>query len=329
MDNFYLINMIITLFRKNRFFFFGKKPKVCCLCFMALLLWPAVLVAQNGINMSNFTVNSGTLTFDISWKTADMPAEWSDSAWVFINYNDAGVLKHLPLGTGATLTATSAPGVARVIEVPGNTDGVWLVGNARSAGSFSATIKLISAIAEFSGACAYASNYPPVGEYISTTDVKFAGSPIYKIVLKNANGHLETRRSDSPFTIPPGYILQSFSDATGAPGTIKCMPPVITAHPQSQLSCKVMSTIKLSVTASGVGSTLSYQWKTGTGAGTNVGSDSSTYTGTVPALSDYWVVVTDSNNCTATSNKATITVFSSGIIGMKSICGSGAGRIGW
>ena len=168
-----------------------------------------------------------------------------------------------------------------------------------------------------------------MGEFISITDVKFTGTPIYKIVLKHIDGHEEIRRSDSPFTIPSGYTLQSFNDATGAPGTIKCMPPVITAHPQSLVSCKPMPNITLNVTALGSGSTLSYQWKTGTGVGTDVGSDSSTYTGIVPASTDYWVVVTDSNNCTTTSNKATITVFLIGIVGMKSICGSGAGRVGW
>jgi hypothetical protein len=321
--------MIITLFRKNRFSFFGKKSRGCCMCFVALLLWPAALMAQNGINISNFAMNSGTVTFDITWKTVDMPAVWSDSAWVFIDYNDAGVMKHLPLSAGATLTATSAPGVARVIEVPGNTDGVWVVGNARSAGSFSATVKLLNAIANFSGACAYASNYQPVGEFISTTDVKFTGSPTYKVVIEDTGGRTEIRRSDSPFTIPSGYTLKSFSDATGAPGIIKCMPPVITAHPRSQAFCKAMPTIMLSVTASGSGSMLSYQWKTGAGTGNNVGSDSNTYTGMVPAPTDYWVEVTDNNNCTTASNKATIMFFSSGIIGMKSVCGSGAGRIGW
>jgi hypothetical protein len=60
-----------------------------------------------------------------------------------------------------------------------------------------------------------------------------------------------------------------------------------------------------------------------------VGHNSDVYTGTVLSPADYWVVITDDKNCSTTSDKATITIFSTGLIGMKSICGDGAGKIGW
>jgi hypothetical protein len=72
-----------------------------------LLLGPAMLAAQNGVTVSGLTVNSGTVTFDVSWKNTGMPALWSDTVWVFVDYNNKGVMTRLPLLTGATLTATS------------------------------------------------------------------------------------------------------------------------------------------------------------------------------------------------------------------------------
>jgi uncharacterized protein (TIGR02145 family) len=154
---------------------------------------------------------------------------WSDTVWVFVDYNDAGTMKRLPLLPGATLTATSAPGVGRIIQYSENTKGVWVVGNAKSvdnsSGSFSATVKLHTATATVVGACAYASNYPPVGEYISATHLSFTGTPVYNLVLKNTENETIYRTSGADYDIPGGYTLASFTDATGAPRIIKCMPP--------------------------------------------------------------------------------------------------------
>ncbi|MDR0692399.1 MAG: hypothetical protein LBF69_05115 [Prevotellaceae bacterium] len=204
------------------------------LAFLFLLLWPFVLSAQNGVTVSNLEMDAGTVTFDVSWKKP-MPVEvWSDSVWVFVDYNDAGVMKRLPLSAGATLTATSAPGVGKVIKVSGNDRGVWVVGNAKTAssGSFSATVQLLTATAStggsesrpLHGACAYASNYPPVGEYISLTRLSFTGTPGYNIVLKNKENEMIYRTSGANFDILDGYTLVSFTDATGAPGLINCIP---------------------------------------------------------------------------------------------------------
>jgi hypothetical protein len=184
-----------------------------------------VLFAQNGVTVSNLAVSAGTVTFNVSWDKNTMPeALWSDSVWVFVDYNKNGVMERLLLSPGATLTATSAEDVGKVIEEEGNNQGMWVVGNARSAGTFSATVQLLTATAEVAGACAYASNYPPVGKYTSATEISFTGTPQYTIILKNSGGGTEIRKSDSPFTVPADYTVQSFTDKTGAPGTLSCMP---------------------------------------------------------------------------------------------------------
>jgi uncharacterized protein (TIGR02145 family) len=191
-----------------------------------MLCMPATLVAQNGVTVSNLAMGVGTVTFNISWNRNAMPELlWSDTVWVFVDYNNNGVMKRLPLSMGATLTATSAPGVGKVMPVDGNNQGVWVVGNARSAGSFSAIVKLLTVTAEVAGACAYASNYPPVGEYTSATEIAFTGTSEYDITIKkDIGGTMETRTSGSLFTVPNGYTLQSFTDKTGAPGMMNISP---------------------------------------------------------------------------------------------------------
>ena len=180
---------------------------------------PVMLVAQNGVTVSGLAVNAGTVTFNVSWKTP-MPVEpWLDSAWVFVDYNKNGVMTRLPVAD-ATVSAGSA------IKIPGNDKGVWVVGNARSVGSFSATVKLLTTIADFPGACAYASNYPPVGEYISDTEISFTGTPMYEISLAHPDAGSATVKSGDTFLLPCDYTLTSFTDATGVPGIIKCIPMI-------------------------------------------------------------------------------------------------------
>jgi hypothetical protein len=165
------------------------------------------------------------VTFDVRWDRSAMPVEvWSDTVWVFVDYNDKGVMKRLPLAPGATLTATSAPGFSRVEYAENNSRGVWVVGNARStgSGSFSATVRLLTAVADLAGACVYASNYPPVGRYVSAADISFTGSPVYDLVFKDGAGQSYTFSSQGTFTVPvpDSYTLASFIDRTGAPGRV-------------------------------------------------------------------------------------------------------------
>ena len=188
---------------------------------LLLFLCPVLLAAQNGVSVSNLALNAGTVTFDVSWNKNAMPVTvWNDSVWVFVDYNDAGVMKRLPLLPGATLTATSAPGSAAVIQYDGNDKGVWVVGNARSAGSFSATVRVQTPnLGVFAGACAYASNYPPVAEYVTPGTVKFTGTPPFD--LKLSSGMVSAYDS---YNLLQGETLEAFTDKTGAPGVINCIP---------------------------------------------------------------------------------------------------------
>jgi uncharacterized protein (TIGR02145 family) len=229
----------------------------------ALLLYPIVLPAQNGVTVSNLIIDAGTVTFNVSWDRnsevlKDNKFVWLDSVWVFVDYNDKGTMKRLPLSAGATLTATSAPGVGRVKEEPGNDSGVWVIGNAKTAssGSFSATVKLLTATANLAGACAYASNYPPVGKYTATTKILFTGTPMYKIVLKEiTDGSTFTAYSDGSYTIPAGHTVQSFTDATGAPGIIT--PMAFTLNASAASYCPGLSEISFSL--SGTQCDVTYQ----------------------------------------------------------------------
>jgi uncharacterized protein (TIGR02145 family) len=117
-----------------------------------------------------------------------------------------------------------------VIKISGNDKGVWVVGDARTNGSFSATVQLFTATPGIAGACAYASNYPPVGKYTSATEISFIGTPPYEIVLKDSGSGTITRESGSLFTAPTSYTVQSFSDKTGAPGIIDCTAPGSTVN---------------------------------------------------------------------------------------------------
>jgi hypothetical protein len=214
--------MMIKFFSENNFSFLLKSARAGL---MALLLWPAVLVAQNGVTVSGLTTSAGTVTFNVSWEKAAMPAAWNDTVWVFVDYNESGKMKRLPLAPGATLTATSAPGVGKVIAEQGNNKGVWIVGNARTKGSFSATVKLLTTTANVFGACAYASNYPPEGKYHNgVSEIVFTGTSPYTLVIKKADGKKETVTSGNYYHLPSGYTLESFTDATGAPGRLKCIP---------------------------------------------------------------------------------------------------------
>jgi hypothetical protein len=118
-----------------------------------------------------------------------------------------------------------------------NIKGAWVVGDARTKGSFSATVQLLTATADLYGACAYASSYPPVGQYVSESEIVFSGTPWYEIKLLHSDGYtVETIASGSTFLLPCSYTVSSFTDATGAPGIIKCLAPTnltLTANPET------------------------------------------------------------------------------------------------
>jgi hypothetical protein len=191
----------------------------------ALFCWSSTAQNSNGVTVSNLAVNAGTVTFNVSWQQP-MPVEpWSDTVWVFVDYNDAGKMERLPL-SGASLTSPSWAAASVTFGKDGNNKGAWVVGNARSAGSFSATVQLLTAVADLSGVCAYASNYPPVGEYIDATHLSFTGTLPYYLVLASAESGARTYSiNDSYYNLYGGDTLKSFTDKTGAPGIFHCIPP--------------------------------------------------------------------------------------------------------
>jgi uncharacterized protein (TIGR02145 family) len=153
-------------------------------------------------------------------------------------------MERLPLLSGATLTETSAPGVGKVVAVPGNNQGVWVVGNARNAGSFSATVKLLTAVKNVGGACVYGSKYPPVGEYSGdAAEISFIGTPMYDIQLAKPGGGSVTVKSGDTFLLPCDYTLTSFTDATGAPGIMKCIAPANPVVVGASYQCSGMVTL--------------------------------------------------------------------------------------
>jgi hypothetical protein len=213
----FIASLPLRLIASQRAKNFSPLPAICI-----MLCAPVVLLAQNGVTVSNLVVDAGTVTFNVAWNRDAMPvALWSDTVWVFVDYNKAGRMERL-----LVIDATASAGT--VEKIPGNDKGVWIIGNARTNGSFSATVQLLTTINVVGGACAYASNYPPVGEYISATNISFTGTPMYKIVLEETTGGTTfTAYSDGSYTLPAGHNIQSFTDATGAPGIMKCIPAVI------------------------------------------------------------------------------------------------------
>jgi uncharacterized protein (TIGR02145 family) len=210
---------IVNNFKKR--IFMKKKLLLMMLCL------PMLLAAQqtNGVKVSGLAVDAGTVTFHVHWTNDHAPGFlWSDTVWVFVDYNQNGVMERLPLLPGATLTTTSPGG--EVIEEPDNNQGVWVAGNARTNSSFSATVQLLTATANLAGVCAYASNYPPVGKYISASEISFTGTPEYKVVLERINKSIYTVTVDKgkSLLIPNGEAALSFTDKTGAPGKFTCIP---------------------------------------------------------------------------------------------------------
>jgi uncharacterized protein (TIGR02145 family) len=193
---------------------------------LMMLYCPMVLAAQNGVTVSNLAVDAGTVTFNVSWNRDAMPvALWSDTVWVFVDYNKNGVMERLPV-TDATASAGT------VTKIPNNDKGVWVAGNARTQGSFSATVKLLTAVKNVGGACAYASNYPPVGKYSSASEIACTGTPMYDIQLVKPGGGTATVKSGDTFLLPCNYTLMSFTDATRAPGIMEelCTAPGSTVN---------------------------------------------------------------------------------------------------
>jgi hypothetical protein len=243
---------------------------------LLIMCMPALLSAQNGVTVDNIVVKRGspsTVTFDMSWNRNAMPVTpWSDTVWVFVDHNHSGTMTRLPL-SGATLTASSAPSVGKVIKAPGNDNGVWVVGNAKTgaSGSFSASVQLLIPISAIFDACAYASNYRPVAKYVTVDKLKLTGTPPFHLELNTG-----AVSAEGEYTLQANQSLLSVTDRTGEPGTIACLDlatPQITQVTPTPI-CRGTNVV-FRVTAPEAG--LSYIW-TGNPAGTASGAANGTYT---------------------------------------------------
>ncbi|MDR3183823.1 MAG: hypothetical protein LBT49_00235, partial [Prevotellaceae bacterium] len=189
--------------------------------FLLLLCCPVALSAQNGVKISGFSVKPGTpsstVTFTVSWSPLTNGKQWSDSVWVFVDYNDAGTMTRLPL-SGATLT-NSSWAAASVTMINGNPNGAWVVGNARTNNNFSATVQLVTNCGDAqscvpAGLCVYAINYPPLGEYTAANVIKFTGTPPFVLEFVEGGGTTiphEPAPHTYIYTFPAGKTLKLFS----------------------------------------------------------------------------------------------------------------------
>jgi hypothetical protein len=123
---------------------------------------------------------------------------------------------------------------------------VWVVGNARSAGNFSATVQLHTATANLAGLCLYAINYPPRGQYTANDKIQFNGTPDFTIWLAKAGQTMVgstvtwTRiQAKTLYTVPAGSYVHSFTDVSLAPGKFSCKAPVVqTLTASASIYCK-------------------------------------------------------------------------------------------
>jgi hypothetical protein len=203
--------------------------KILFLLILLPLLWGGLLSAQTVSNLAVMPGASGspsTVTFDVEWTAATLPTPWLDSMWVFVDYNKNGKMERL-LISGGTLTEHTATKAGTGIFIPENDMGAWVYGDARSAGNFSAKVELYTKETDIiiAGACAYASSYPPVGDWLSDSKLGFTGTPWYEITLEHTNGGTITVSSGGAFFLPCSYTVSSFTDRTGAPGMFNCIRP--------------------------------------------------------------------------------------------------------
>jgi hypothetical protein len=258
------------------------------------------------VSVSGLKVETpGTITFRVEWSTP-MPApitDWSDSVWVFVDYNKAGNLIRLPLvAGGATLTWSTADGTAQVIEAPGNTRGVWVYGNARTAGNFSANVRLLTSEPSVSGACVYASNYPPTGTQETSGITRFTGSSPYELTFLDGSTATVVcpLGTSCTYNVGAAATVTAFTDATGAPGiyTVNTTPLEPTVTGGSRCGSGTVT-----LTASAPGATL-IEWFTVPTGGVRVWTGG-TFTPTVGATTTFYVQATYGSGLT--SNRVPVT----------------------
>jgi hypothetical protein len=186
-----------------------KKLLLLIICALSALAG----AAQSNVSVSNFQAtqetSATTATFNVRWTSAG-----NDSVWVFVDYNTAGTMKRLPL-TAATASAGAA------VHKP-NEWGAWLVAPADGGDPFSATVTLSSSTTFSYGACAYAINHPPVGQYEAVDTIRFNGTPPFEVTFADGSGTASVDKDAAKSYSFTGKTIASFTDATRAPGSTRC-----------------------------------------------------------------------------------------------------------
>jgi uncharacterized protein (TIGR02145 family) len=258
--------------------------------FILLLCCPMVLAAQHGsgIAVAVSTGSPTTVMFDVSWSKTGMPDVWSDTVWVWVDYNNAGKMERLPV-TGATLTATSAPGAFTCIP---------------------------SKVYELeASASTFCEGGAGVTFALSGTD-KGASYELYRDDTPEAVATLEGTGSPATFSGSFGagtYSARTVPDGGFCPAEMSGMHevseqpvPTITTQPAGNSVCS-NGTVQLRVVATGA---TAYQWRKNGVAILSEGSGytSATYTTAALSANATYTVVVSNAGCSVTSSAAPVTL---------------------
>jgi hypothetical protein len=195
----------------------------------------------------------------------------------------------------------ASPDAGKMIIYADNDMGAWVTGDARKQGNFSATVQLLTNETNVAGACAYASGYPPVGRYVSATEIVFTGTPMYIITLTPTGGGAdEIVEAGGTLLLPCGYTMSSFTDATGAPG-IPCLVPSALSLTAGSTTICAGETVTLTASAADA----AFYSLDGT-----VWQASPVFERSPVTSASYTLYVKSAENCVASAaNAATVTVY--------------------
>jgi hypothetical protein len=269
-----------------------KKSLLLIICSLSALAG----AAQTYVSVSNFNANIGssatTVTFNVSWTSAG-----NDSVWVFVDYNTQGTMKRLPL-TGATTT------LGTVHRPDNNNQGAWVI--APASGEFATTVTLSSGTTYSYGSCAYAIPQPPTGQYTAYNVIKFTGTPPFDLTFKDAGGSVSV--AAGTYTLPAGKTPASFTDATRAPGIIRCKAPAVyTLNASSSTYCADVAGVTLALSNTEPGATYTlYKGDVSTGATLAPNGGAATFSGSYKTDAYSAKTVASQAFCAATAGTRTI-----------------------
>jgi uncharacterized protein (TIGR02145 family) len=110
--------------------------------------------------------------------------------------------------------------------VPGNTAGAWVVAPTGTNREVTAIVQLSTATTYSYGSCVYAISQPPTGHYgTEPRKISFTGTPPFELKFESGSSVSVPAAAARTYTVPSGEIIDSFTDATRAPGVFVCTLP--------------------------------------------------------------------------------------------------------